>query len=132
MLIKFFPNGKGAGAGPAGYLVAREVLAYDANRDLIRDADGYPHVSGLERDGLAESHRHDQTNITDFTLGDGDCLSGSDRSNIRANLSVELETFSDCDHDPTREVGHSDGATRASDLFDPPVKDIKHAHLLVG
>jgi len=40
MLIKFFPNGKGAGAGPVGYLVAREVLAYDANRDLIRDPNG--------------------------------------------------------------------------------------------
>ena len=40
MLIKFFPNGKGAGAGPVGYLVAERVLAYDGNRDLIRDADG--------------------------------------------------------------------------------------------
>ena len=38
MLIKFFSNGKGAGAGPVDYLVAREVLAYDSNRDLIRDA----------------------------------------------------------------------------------------------
>ncbi len=92
----------------------------------------YPHVSGLERDGLAESHRHDQTNITDFTLGDGDCLSGTDRSNIRANLSVELETFNDCDHDATREVGHSDGATRASDLFDLAARDFKHAHLFGG
>ncbi|MFD1156524.1 relaxase family protein [Roseovarius aestuarii] len=42
MLIKFFSNGKGAGAGPVDYLVAREVLAYDSNRDLIRDADGQP------------------------------------------------------------------------------------------
>jgi hypothetical protein len=40
MLIKFFRNGKGAGAGPVGYLVADKVLAYDDNRDLIRDADG--------------------------------------------------------------------------------------------
>ena len=40
MLIKFFRNGKGAGAGPVGYLVADKVLAYDGNRDLIRDADG--------------------------------------------------------------------------------------------
>ena len=39
MLIKFFPNGKGAGAGPVGYLVAERVLAYDGNRDLIRDPD---------------------------------------------------------------------------------------------
>ncbi|WP_299639645.1 relaxase/mobilization nuclease domain-containing protein [uncultured Ruegeria sp.] len=42
MLIKFFPNGKGAGAGPVGYLVAERVLAYDGDRDLIRDADGQP------------------------------------------------------------------------------------------
>ena len=42
MLIKFFPNGKSAGAGPAGYPVAERVLAYDGNRDLIRDDDGQP------------------------------------------------------------------------------------------
>ncbi|MFV1658482.1 relaxase/mobilization nuclease domain-containing protein [Phaeobacter sp. JH20_27] len=42
MLIKFFRNGKGAGAGPVGYLVADKVLAYDDNRDLIRDADRQP------------------------------------------------------------------------------------------
>ena len=42
MLIKFFRNGKGAGAGPVGYLVADNVLAYDDNRDLIRDADSQP------------------------------------------------------------------------------------------
>ena len=42
MLIKFFRNGKGAGAGPVGYLVADKVLAYDDNRDLIHDADGQP------------------------------------------------------------------------------------------
>ncbi len=42
MLIKFFRNGKGAGAGPVDYLVADKVLAYDDNRDLIRDADGQP------------------------------------------------------------------------------------------
>lgn len=46
MLIKFFPNGKGGGAGPVGYLTARTVLAYDENRDLIRDASGQPkHVT---------------------------------------------------------------------------------------
>lgn len=33
---------KGAGAGPVGYPVADKVLAYDDNRDLIRDADGQP------------------------------------------------------------------------------------------
>ncbi|MEO9648749.1 MAG: hypothetical protein ABJ360_22165 [Roseobacter sp.] len=50
MLIKFFRNGKGAGAGPVGYLVADKVLAYDDNRDLIRDADGLRGLSkGIER-----------------------------------------------------------------------------------
>jgi hypothetical protein len=52
MLIKFFPNGKGAGAGPVGYLVAERVLAYDGNRDLVRDADGQPLV--VTRDPLPE------------------------------------------------------------------------------
>jgi len=42
MLIKFFRNGKGTGVGPVGYLVADKVLAYDDNRDLIRDAEGQP------------------------------------------------------------------------------------------
>jgi len=52
VLIKFFPNGKGAGAGPVGYLVAEHVLAYDGNRDLIRDADGQPVT--VTRDPLPE------------------------------------------------------------------------------
>lgn len=52
MLIKFFPNGKGAGAGPVGYLVAERVLAYDGNRDLIRDAEGQPVT--VTRDPLPE------------------------------------------------------------------------------
>jgi hypothetical protein len=42
MLIKFFPNGQGPGFGPVGYLIADQVLAYDANRDLIRDKAGHP------------------------------------------------------------------------------------------
>ena len=57
MLIKFFPNGKGAGAGPVGYLVAERVLAYDGNRDLIRYADGHPMT--VTRDPLPEVLRGD-------------------------------------------------------------------------
>ena len=57
MLIKFFSNGKGAGAGPVGYLVAERVLAYDGNRDLIRDADGQPLT--VTRDPLPEVLRGD-------------------------------------------------------------------------
>ncbi|KQI73477.1 mobilization relaxase [Loktanella sp. 5RATIMAR09] len=52
MLIKFFRNGKGAGTGPVGYLVADKVLAYDDNRDLIRDAEGLPET--ITRDPLPE------------------------------------------------------------------------------
>lgn len=44
MLIQFFPNGKGGGAGPVNYLTNREVLAYDENRDLIRDEHGQPQI----------------------------------------------------------------------------------------
>lgn len=40
MLLKLFPNGKGPGANSVGLLVAREKLAYNANRDLICDAEG--------------------------------------------------------------------------------------------
>lgn len=57
MLIKFFPNGKGAGAGPVGYLVAREVLAYDESRDKIRGDDGRP--TTVIRDTLSEVLRGD-------------------------------------------------------------------------
>lgn len=64
MLIKFFPNGKGGGAGPVNYLTARTVLAYDENRDLIRDANGQPkHVT---RDPLPEVLRGDAAIMTDL------------------------------------------------------------------
>ena len=51
-LSGIFPNGKGAGEGPVGYLVAERVLAYDGNRDLVRDADGQPLT--VTRDPLPE------------------------------------------------------------------------------
>ncbi len=57
MLIKFFPDGKGAGAGPVGYLVAREVLAYDESRDKIRGDGGRP--TTVIRDTLPEVLRGD-------------------------------------------------------------------------
>ncbi len=40
MLIKFFKNGQGGGAGPVDYLVENEVVAYDDNRNALRDSDG--------------------------------------------------------------------------------------------
>lgn len=64
MLIKFFPNGKGGGAGPVNYLTARTVLAYDENRDLIRDASGQPkHVT---RNPLPEVLLGDAAIMTDL------------------------------------------------------------------
>lgn len=42
MIISFFATGSGGGAAPVDYLTAREVLAYDENRNLIRDDTGQP------------------------------------------------------------------------------------------
>jgi hypothetical protein len=52
MIISFFSSGTGSGAPPVDYLVAREVLAYDENRNLIRDDDGQPQTK--IRDPLPE------------------------------------------------------------------------------
>ena len=42
MLPKFFSSGQGGGAAPVNYLIAESVLAYDENRNVIRDGDGRP------------------------------------------------------------------------------------------
>ncbi len=42
MIISFFSTGTGGGAAPVDYLMAREVLAYDESRNLIRDDSGQP------------------------------------------------------------------------------------------
>lgn len=52
MIIKFFSNGIGGGAAPVDYLIAKEVLAYDDNRNLIRDDAGQPQT--VIRDPLPE------------------------------------------------------------------------------
>ncbi|UES46799.1 relaxase/mobilization nuclease domain-containing protein [Roseibium aggregatum] len=52
MLIKLFRSGKGGGAAPVDYLIASHVLAYDGNRDLIRDDTGVPLMKN--RDPLPE------------------------------------------------------------------------------
>ena len=52
MLIKLFRSGKGGGAAPVDYLIAPQVLAYDGNRDLIRDDTGVPLMKS--RDPLPE------------------------------------------------------------------------------
>jgi hypothetical protein len=52
MIISFFSTGTGGGAAPVDYLTAREVLAYDENRNLIRDDTGQPQTK--VRDPLPE------------------------------------------------------------------------------
>ncbi|MFV1800136.1 mobilization relaxase [Phaeobacter sp. Ay1a-4a] len=52
MIISFFSTGTGGGAAPVDYLTAREVLAYDENRNLIRDNTGQPQTK--IRDPLPE------------------------------------------------------------------------------
>lgn len=52
MLIKLFRSGKGGGAAPVDYLIDPQVLAYDGNRDLIRDDTGVPLMKS--RDPLPE------------------------------------------------------------------------------
>ncbi len=52
MIISFFSTGTGGGAAPVDYLTAREVFAYDENRDLIRDDNGQPQTK--IRDPLPE------------------------------------------------------------------------------
>ena len=52
MIISFFSSGTGGGAAPVDYLTAREVLAYDENRNLIRDDFGQPQTK--IRDPLPE------------------------------------------------------------------------------
>jgi len=53
MIISFFSSGTGGGAAPVDYLTAREVLAYDENRNLIRDDFGQPQTK--IRDPLPEA-----------------------------------------------------------------------------
>lgn len=52
MLIKMFKNGQGRGAGPVGYLIARDVVAYSDNRDILRDNAG--RVVMVARDPMPE------------------------------------------------------------------------------
>jgi hypothetical protein len=52
VIISFSASGTGSGAAPVDYLTAREVLAYDENRNLIRDEYGQPQIK--IRDPLPE------------------------------------------------------------------------------
>ncbi|UWR58056.1 relaxase/mobilization nuclease domain-containing protein [Phaeobacter inhibens] len=52
MIISLFSTGTGGGAAPVDYLTASEVLAYDENRNLIRDDNGQPQIK--IRDPLPE------------------------------------------------------------------------------
>ncbi|WP_338282581.1 relaxase/mobilization nuclease domain-containing protein [Sinorhizobium sp. KGO-5] len=57
MLIKFFRNGQGGGSGPVDYLVERDVVAYDQNRNAIRDKRG--EIMLFAREPLPEVLRGD-------------------------------------------------------------------------
>lgn len=57
MLIKFFRNGQGGGSGPVDYLVERDVVAYDQNRNAIRGERG--EVMLFAREPLPEVLRGD-------------------------------------------------------------------------
>ncbi|MBT9371102.1 relaxase/mobilization nuclease domain-containing protein [Rhizobium sp. CSW-27] len=57
MLIKFFRNGQGGGSGPVDYLIERDVVAYDQNRNAIRDERG--EVTLFAREPLPEVLRGD-------------------------------------------------------------------------
>lgn len=57
MLIKFFRSGQGGGSGPVDYLVERDVVAYDQNRNAIRDERG--DVMLFAREPLPEVLRGD-------------------------------------------------------------------------
>lgn len=57
MLIKFFRNGQGGGSGPVDYLVERNIVAYDQNRNAIRDERG--DVMLFAREPLPEVLRGD-------------------------------------------------------------------------
>ena len=57
MLIKFFRNGQGGGSGPVDYLIEREVVAYDQNRNTVRDEHG--DVMLFAREPLPEVMRGD-------------------------------------------------------------------------
>ena len=57
MLIKFFRNGQGGGSGPVDYLIERDVVAYDQNRNAIRDERG--EITLFAREPLPEVLRGD-------------------------------------------------------------------------
>lgn len=57
MLIKFFRNGQGGGSGPVNYLIERDVVAYDQNRNAIRNERG--EVMLFAREPLPEVMRGD-------------------------------------------------------------------------
>ncbi|WP_082675995.1 relaxase/mobilization nuclease domain-containing protein [Pannonibacter phragmitetus] len=57
MLIKLFRNGQGGGSGPVDYLIERDVVAYDQNRNAIRDERG--EIMLFAREPLPEVLRGD-------------------------------------------------------------------------
>ncbi len=98
MIISFFSTGTGGGVAPVDYLTAREVLAYDENRNLIRDDTGQPQTK--IRDPLPEvlHGNPDQTrhlidaspNKWSYTAGVISFAEGDDPSPAAQQEAIEL------------------------------------------
>lgn len=98
MIISFFSTGTGGGAAPVDYLTAREVLAYDENRNLIRDDNGQPQTK--VRDPLPEvlhgnlDHTRDlidaSPNKWSYTAGVISFAQGDDPSPDAQQEAIEL------------------------------------------
>ncbi|MDP2582411.1 relaxase/mobilization nuclease domain-containing protein [Shimia thalassica] len=98
MIISFFSTGTGGGAAPVDYLTASEVLAYDENRNLIRDDTGQPQTK--IRDPLPEvlhgnlDHTRDlidaSPNKWSYTAGVISFAQGDDPSPDAQQEAIEL------------------------------------------
>ena len=101
MIISFFSTGTGGGVAPVDYLTAREVLAYDENRNLIRDDTGQPQTK--IRDPLPEvlHGNPDQTrhlidaspNKWSYTAGVISFAEGDDPRVLRAAVMYQRSGF---------------------------------------
>jgi hypothetical protein len=100
MIISFFSTGTGGGAAPVDYLTAREVLAYDENRNLIRDDTGQPQTK--IRDPLPEVLHGNPDQTRDLI----------DASPNKWSYTAGVISFADCD-DPS-----PDAQQEAIELFE--------------
>ncbi|WCE67011.1 relaxase/mobilization nuclease domain-containing protein [Sulfitobacter faviae] len=100
MIITFFSTGTGGGTAPVDYLTASEVLAYDENRNLIRDDTGQPLTK--IRDPLPEVLQGNPNQTRDLI----------DASNNKWSYTTGVISFADSD-DPS-----PDAQQEAIELFE--------------